>query len=151
VSWWHHTNTFFETKLIPDSLANESNLKKFDLPKALPSWLLVLIQENMGGRFSRYSSRSRYSRFSLKQAQTFSQEYASLSASGSPANLKEWQCQIIEKNALIKKVLQVTRFPQQSDSGLTWGKMLTLLHSTQNHSIPGHVYEKGRCHSSVYC
>jgi hypothetical protein len=44
-----------------------------------------------------------YSGYSLKQAQIWSQEYASLS--GSSADLIEWQRQIIEKDALTRKVL----------------------------------------------
>ena len=43
------------------------------------------------------------SNYSLKQVQIWSQEYASLS--GSSANLEEWQCQIVKKNVLTKKVL----------------------------------------------
>ena len=45
------------------------------------------------------------SSYSLKQARIWSDEYASLS--GSSENLKEWQCRIIEKNALTKKVLHM--------------------------------------------
>jgi hypothetical protein len=35
-----------KTKLIPDSLANEWNLKKFMNIDSLPSWLLILLQKS---------------------------------------------------------------------------------------------------------
>ena len=82
---------------MPDSLANKSSLTEFDSSNILPSWLLDLLQE------SNNLNKILYSSYSLKQAQVWSQEYASLS--GSSANLEEWQCQILEKNALTKKVL----------------------------------------------
>ena len=80
---------------MPDSLANKSSLTEFD--SSNPSWLLDLLRE------SNNLNKILYSSYSLKQAQVWSQEYASLS--GSSANLEEWQCQILEKNALTKKVL----------------------------------------------
>lgn len=82
---------------MPDSLANKSSLTEFDSSNILPSWLLDLLRE------SNNLNKILYSSYSLKQAQVWSQEYASLS--GSSANLEEWQCQILEKNALTKKVL----------------------------------------------
>ena len=97
VSWWHSNIILQKLQLLSASFANESNLKKFDLSNVLPSWLLVHLQA------SKHNKHFLYSSYSLKQAQIWSQEYASLSDSS--ANLKEWQCQIIEKNALMKKVL----------------------------------------------
>ena len=33
-----------ELKLIPDSLASKSNLKRFELYKVLPSWIILLLE-----------------------------------------------------------------------------------------------------------
>jgi hypothetical protein len=67
--------------------------KKLDLPEKLPSSLVVLLRDCIGYRNFAYSS---------KQAQIWSQEYASVRDSS--GNLKEWLGRIIEKDELMKKV-----------------------------------------------
>ena len=83
-----------KSKLMPDSLVNESDLNKFDLSRKLPPSLYVLIQ----------GMSYRYSRFSLEQVKIWSQEYASFSASGSSVNLEEWLCPILGKVDNTKEV-----------------------------------------------
>jgi hypothetical protein len=91
---YHSDILFRKLILIPYSLATKSNLKEIDSSYVLPIWLIVLLERD---------KHVPYFSYSLKQVQIWAQEYASLS--GSPANLNDWQCRIMEKNALMKKVL----------------------------------------------
>ena len=109
-----------KSKLIPDSLDNKSDLNKYDLSNIPPSWLFVFSHP--------------YSRYSLKQARPWSQEYASLSASHTI--LKEWLWRICEKDELMKKVF--TWFP---NIRIWLTKILSALFSTSDHSGFGHEYK----------